>query len=160
MLPEGTRLISADDHLIEPAHLWVDRVPAQYREALPAHRGGRTAARPGCIEDELATSRWARAARWPVPVKGLPAGPRHGPLRRDPARLLRPGGTAVADMDIDGVWGQLCFPNYARFAGHRFFLNVKDRTSGTRACAPTTTTCSTSGAPPTPTGCTAPSSSR
>jgi predicted TIM-barrel fold metal-dependent hydrolase len=33
-------------------------------------------------------------------------------------------------MDIDGVWGQLCFPNYARFAGHRFFLNVKDRELG------------------------------
>ena len=33
-------------------------------------------------------------------------------------------------MDIDGVWGQLCFPNYARFAGHRFFLNVKDHELG------------------------------
>ncbi len=32
----------------------------------------------------------------------------------------------LKDMDLDGVWGQLCFPNYARFAGHRFFLNVKD----------------------------------
>src|SRR4029077_4754861 len=32
----------------------------------------------------------------------------------------------IKDMDTDGVWGQLCFPNYARFAGHRFFLNVKD----------------------------------
>ena len=32
----------------------------------------------------------------------------------------------LKDMDIDGVWGQLCFPNYARFAGHRFFLNSKD----------------------------------
>jgi predicted TIM-barrel fold metal-dependent hydrolase len=33
-------------------------------------------------------------------------------------------------MDIDGVWGQLCFPNYARFAGHRFFLNVQDLDAG------------------------------
>jgi predicted TIM-barrel fold metal-dependent hydrolase len=37
----------------------------------------------------------------------------------DPVERLR-------DMDTDGVHGQLCFPNYARFAGHRFFLNVKD----------------------------------
>jgi hypothetical protein len=29
-------------------------------------------------------------------------------------------------MDIDGVWGQLCFPNYARFAGHRFYLDIDD----------------------------------
>ena len=34
------------------------------------------------------------------------------------------------DMDLDGVWGQLCFPNYARFAGHRFFLGVQDLDAG------------------------------
>ena len=28
------------------------------------------------------------------------------------------------------MWGQLCFPNYARFAGHRFFLDVKDAELG------------------------------
>ncbi len=33
-------------------------------------------------------------------------------------------------MDVDGVWGQLCFPNYSRFAGHRFFLDVDDRELG------------------------------
>jgi predicted TIM-barrel fold metal-dependent hydrolase len=33
-------------------------------------------------------------------------------------------------MDVDGVHAQLCFPNYARFAGHRFFLNVKDQDLG------------------------------
>jgi hypothetical protein len=47
---------------------------------------------------------------------------------------IRPGcydpDERLKDMDIDGVWGQLCFPNYARFAGHRFFLNVKDRDLG------------------------------
>src|SRR5947209_160421 len=26
---------SADDHLIEPPHLWVERVPAKYRETCP-----------------------------------------------------------------------------------------------------------------------------
>ena len=39
---------------------------------------------------------------------------------------IRPGCydpvARLDDMDVDGVWGQLCFPNYARFAGHRFFL--------------------------------------
>ena len=24
------------------------------------------------------------------------------------------------DMDLDGVWAQLCFPSFARFAGTRF----------------------------------------
>ncbi len=29
MLPAGTQLFSADDHLIEPPDLWVERVPAR-----------------------------------------------------------------------------------------------------------------------------------
>ena len=32
MLPTDIKLMSADDHMIEPPHLWVDRVPAR---ALP-----------------------------------------------------------------------------------------------------------------------------
>ncbi|MGR7003453.1 amidohydrolase family protein [Yinghuangia aomiensis] len=36
----------------------------------------------------------------------------------------------VADMDVDQVWGQLTFPNFARFAGHRFFLGVDDLDAG------------------------------
>ena len=47
---------------------------------------------------------------------------------------MRPGCydpvARLEDMDIDGVWGQLCFPNYARFAGHRFYLNAIDRDLG------------------------------
>jgi predicted TIM-barrel fold metal-dependent hydrolase len=43
---------------------------------------------------------------------------------------IRPGcydpAARLDDMDIDGVWAQLCFPNYARFAGHRFFAHVTD----------------------------------
>src|SRR5258708_8628027 len=27
--------MSADDHMIEPRHLWVDRVPARYRDRCP-----------------------------------------------------------------------------------------------------------------------------
>ena len=34
-LTEDALLMSADDHLIEPAHLWVDRVPAKYRDSCP-----------------------------------------------------------------------------------------------------------------------------
>ena len=41
MLPPGTKLMSADDHMIEPPDLWVDRVPTAYRDPLPSHRRGR-----------------------------------------------------------------------------------------------------------------------
>src|SRR5207245_2611426 len=47
---------------------------------------------------------------------------------------IRPGCydpiARLEDMDLDGVWGQLTFPNYARFAGHRFYLNVRDLDAG------------------------------
>src|SRR6476620_8344144 len=35
MLPATTKLMSADDHMIEPPHLWVDRVLAKYRDRCP-----------------------------------------------------------------------------------------------------------------------------
>jgi predicted TIM-barrel fold metal-dependent hydrolase len=43
---------------------------------------------------------------------------------------MRPGcydpKERVKDMDIDGVWAQLCFPSLPKFAG-TFFLNSRDR---------------------------------
>ena len=35
MLPTTARVMSADDHVIEPPHLWVDRVAAPYRDRCP-----------------------------------------------------------------------------------------------------------------------------
>jgi hypothetical protein len=35
MLLDTTKILSADDHVIEPPHLWVDRVPARYRDRCP-----------------------------------------------------------------------------------------------------------------------------
>ena len=33
----------------------------------------------------------------------------------------------LADMDIDGVWGSLCFPNFPRFAGTLFLTDGEDK---------------------------------
>src|SRR5205823_2601561 len=35
MLPADAQLISVDDHLIEPPHTWVSRLPAKYRSIGP-----------------------------------------------------------------------------------------------------------------------------
>jgi predicted TIM-barrel fold metal-dependent hydrolase len=129
MLPPGAKLMSADDHIIEPAHLWVDRVPAPYRDACPRiiEVDGRQA---WLYEDELTYIPMGSCRALPgFDEAGYPPPP--GTARFDE---IRPGcydpSERIKDMDIDGVWGQLCFPNYARFAGHRFFLNVKDRDLG------------------------------
>jgi predicted TIM-barrel fold metal-dependent hydrolase len=125
MLPPDTRILSADDHIIEPPDLWVDRVPTKHRDRCPriVERDGRQA---WLYEDELTY----------IPMgscRALPGHPEHGyPPAPGTANFdeIRPGCydpvERLKDMDVDGVWGQLCFPNYARFAGHRFFLNVKD----------------------------------
>ncbi len=110
--PADARPMSADDHVIEPPHLWVDRVPAKFREACPhiVEVDGRQA---WLYEDELTHIAMRSCRALPgFKEEGYPPAP--GTVER------------LKDMDLDGVWGQLCFPNYARFAGHRFFLNVKD----------------------------------
>lgn len=125
MLPADTRLMSADDHMIEPPHLWVDRVPARYRDACPriVEIDGRQA---WTYEGEVTYIPMGSCRALPgFDEAGYPPAP--GTARFDE---IRPGcydpDERIKDMDIDGVWGQLCFPNYARFAGHRFFLNVQD----------------------------------
>jgi predicted TIM-barrel fold metal-dependent hydrolase len=125
MLLPSTRLISADDHMIEPRHLWVDRVPARYKDSCPriVEVDGREA---WLYEGELTYIPMGSCRALPgFNEAGYPPAP--GTARYDE---IRPGCydpvERLADMDIDGVWGQLCFPNYARFAGHRFYLNVKD----------------------------------
>src|SRR4051794_7724534 len=35
--PAGTRVISADDHLVEPEHLWEERLPAAIRHRAPKY---------------------------------------------------------------------------------------------------------------------------
>jgi len=126
MLPASARLYSADDHLIEPAHLWVDRVPAKYKDRCPRiiEVDGREAWQ---FEDDryFLTMGSCRAAEGFSEI-GYPPAP--GTARYDE---IRPGcydpAERIKDMDLDGMWGQLLFPNYARFAGHRFYLNVKDQ---------------------------------
>lgn len=125
MLPADTKIMSADDHLIEPAHLWVDRVEAKYRDRCPriVEVDGRQA---WLYEDELTHIAMGSCRPLPgIPETGFPPAP--GTANYDE---IRPGCydpvARLADMDVDGVWGQLCFPNYTRFAGHRFFLDAKD----------------------------------
>lgn len=129
MLPTDARLMSADDHMIEPPHLWVERVPAKFRESCPhiVEVDGRQA---WLYEDELTYIPMGSCRALPgFKEQGYPPAPGTANFEE-----IRPGCydpvERLQDMDVDGVWGQLCFPNYARFAGHRFFLNVKDSELG------------------------------
>ena len=125
MLPPDTKLMSADDHMIEPRDLWTDRVPSKFRDGCPriVEVDGREA---WLYEGQLTYIPMGSCRPLPgFDEAGYPPAP--GTARYDE---IRPGCydpvERIKDMDIDRVWGQLTFPNFARFAGHRFYLGVED----------------------------------
>jgi predicted TIM-barrel fold metal-dependent hydrolase len=123
VLHADQKAISVDDHVIEPPHLWQDRLPARYREIGPR-----------VVEIEDGTERWVFEDTVVRINRGnsrtLP-GFDEDPLAVQRFSEMRPGchepKARLDDMDLDGVWASLCFPDFSRFAGHRF-LDVKDKT--------------------------------
>ncbi|MFA1546057.1 amidohydrolase family protein [Actinomadura chokoriensis] len=121
------KLLSTDDHLIEPPHVWSDRLPAALRDRGPviveqARAGGGPPSEVWRYEDRL----------YPTIGLNAVAGKRPEEFGIDPTRYdeMIPGcydpRARLADMDIDGVWGALCFPSFPRFAG-TVFLEGEDR---------------------------------
>ena len=110
MLPASTKLMSADDHMIEPPHLWVDRVPAEFRDRAPRIVDPGNGRDAWLFEDELTYIPMGSCRPLPgLPVQGFPPAP--GTARFDE---IRPGCydpvARIDDMDIDGVWGAAVLP--------------------------------------------------
>lgn len=136
MLPSDAELISVDDHLIEPPTLWTDRLPAKFQDAAPR-----------VVENDAGGHSWAFAGKLTPMTSGIgrvrdEVDESSLPARTDrddlPSRFvrfdqIRPGCydpvARLADMDADGVSAQLMFPQFARFAGHRF-MDTPDRDLG------------------------------
>jgi predicted TIM-barrel fold metal-dependent hydrolase len=135
-LQEWMKLVSVDDHAIEPGDVWTKRMPARYDRVLIPH-----------VEElevdsarlQLGATAYGRVQLWvyagkQYPQIGLNAVAGKDPRTWDvePARYddMRPGCydpvQRLKDMDEDGVWAHLCFPSFARFAGTRF-LEGEDR---------------------------------
>jgi predicted TIM-barrel fold metal-dependent hydrolase len=117
VLTTDTKLISVDDHVIEPPHTWIDRVPAKYREVAPRI----------VIRDDGRQIWHYEAQVVPIPAANVRLRPEATQEPSEPTNFdeMLPGcyepKARLEAMECDGVWAQLCFPNYARFAGHRFF---------------------------------------
>ncbi|MCB0994606.1 MAG: amidohydrolase [Acidimicrobiales bacterium] len=120
MLPPDIRPVSVDDHIIEPPHLWQSRLPAHLAE-----RG------PRVVELDDGTEAWRYEDQVVQTFRGSTRTlPGYDDEPRGVARFseMRPGCfdpvARLADMDLDGVWAQVCFPDFARFAGHRFLSSA------------------------------------
>lgn len=113
--------VSVDDHLIEPAQLWQERVPARYRDRAPR------IVRDG--DQEF----WAYEDRQ-IATIGLNAvaGKKREEFSPEPITYddMRPGcyepAARVADMDQGSVLASMLFPSFPRYCG-QVFHEAKDK---------------------------------
>ncbi|MHB1582961.1 MAG: amidohydrolase family protein [Acidimicrobiales bacterium] len=112
----GDWLVSVDDHVIEPPHVWTDRLAARYHDVCP----------------RMVTTDQGEVWRYEdkeVPTSGLSvaAGKRKEEFSPDPVSFaeMRPGAydpvARIADMDRAGILASLCFPSFPRFCGQVFW---------------------------------------
>jgi predicted TIM-barrel fold metal-dependent hydrolase len=117
-------LISVDDHILEPPHLWVDRVAAADRDRAPH------------MEVRDGVEGWVYDGKH-YPSSGLSAVVGRSKEEFSPAPLpyseMRPGCydpvARLEDMDRAGILASLCFPTITRFCG-QLFMEASDREFG------------------------------
>ncbi len=139
-MSEIPRIVSVDDHVIEPAHVWQDRLPAKYRDIGPrvvqergnmSFVGGTFSYEPDpdgqlgdwwVYEDKRVPQTRLSAAvgfdRDEVKVVGITYDEMRDGCYDPVARL--------EDMDVNHVEASLCFPSFPRFCGQTF-LEAQDR---------------------------------
>jgi predicted TIM-barrel fold metal-dependent hydrolase len=132
------RIISVDDHIVEPQTLWLDRLPSQYHDRAPRieRLKGRLALEGGqgmlLVEDpDAPDAQWGDQWRYDDYAWPLTAGYANvGKLRHTEAMTpityddMLPGcydrDERLADMDLNHTDAQLCFPTLPRFCGQAF----------------------------------------
>jgi predicted TIM-barrel fold metal-dependent hydrolase len=134
-MSEMPKIISMDDHLIEPPDLWQSRLPAKYKDEGPrvvnAPRGKFVL--DGANYREVPGDGPEMASWWhyedhiyqlklTIACPGIPPEEVHpiGVTFEDVAPGCYQPKARIADMDKNHVDGSLCFPNYPRFCGQLF----------------------------------------
>jgi predicted TIM-barrel fold metal-dependent hydrolase len=117
-------LVSVDDHVLEPPHVWQSRVPRRYREDAPR------------LVSDATGEYWVYQGR-KVPTSGLSAvaGREREQFTPEPVPYseMRPGCydsvARLDDMDRAGILASMCFPSFPRFCGQVFYEG-KDKELG------------------------------
>ncbi|MFI5886044.1 amidohydrolase family protein [Streptomyces sp. NPDC051554] len=116
MLPVGARIVSVDDHVIEHPRVWLDRLPSRYVGVGPRVERGPDGNETWVYEGAVAGNFALNAV----------AGKDPRDFGLDPRSYydMIPGcfdiRERVRDMDLEGVWAQVCFPYMGGFAGSVF----------------------------------------
>jgi predicted TIM-barrel fold metal-dependent hydrolase len=135
------KIVSVDDHVIEPPHVWQDRLPAKYKDVGPRVErhplgemtfvGGKFAYAPGTDGDPCD---WWHYEDLLIPHTRLSAAVG---FDRDDVKItaitydeMRKGcwdpEARIEDMDANWTEAQMCFPSFPRFCGQTF-LEASDR---------------------------------
>jgi predicted TIM-barrel fold metal-dependent hydrolase len=109
-------IVSVDDHAIEPAGVWYERLSKADRADGPRH----------VVIDGVA--QWQYDGKI-IPIRGLWAAAGKSVEEFSPSPIsyeeMRPGCydsvARLEDMNIDGVLASLCFPSFPRFCGQTFY---------------------------------------
>jgi predicted TIM-barrel fold metal-dependent hydrolase len=141
---EFPKIISVDDHVVEPPSVWVDRLPSKYQDVGPRvvrapvggieFVGGKFTPTIGEKGQGLPDADWwfYEDLRRPLLRLDAAAGyPRDEvDLRAVTYDDMRPGAWQVearlADMDANWLEASLCFPTFPRFCGQTF-SEAKDK---------------------------------
>lgn len=140
-MPELPMIISVDDHVVEPANLWIDRLPLKYHDVGPRIKrapmgevtfiGGKLTIKPG---SEGAPADWWRYEDLRRPLLRVDSAVG---VPRDQVTMsgitfddMRPGSfeqkSRLEDMDVNHIEASLCFPTFPRFCGQTF-TEAKDK---------------------------------
>jgi predicted TIM-barrel fold metal-dependent hydrolase len=137
-LTDDIKLISIDDHLVEPPGVWVDRLPARYHDRCPRVEEVTEDRVEPFYAKEVHLKKGMQVWRYEdilepnvglTATAGTPIKDRNfNPIRFDQIRRGTWDSSArLADMDEDGVWAQAPFPSFPGFSGNKFvFAKDKD----------------------------------
>jgi len=133
------RIVSADDHVVEPPTLWTERLPARYADVAPRVERGQIApthadsmGRPMTVSpvkyDPRPVDIWCyEDLRMPLWRTMASVGYERDEVTITPMTYdeMRPGcwqqTARLADMDVNGVDASVCYPNaFVRFCGQTF----------------------------------------
>ncbi len=124
--PVKATIISVDDHVVEPPHLFETYLPEKLREKGPR-----------LIETPEGHQVWQFEGQVYTQVgMNAVAGRRKETVKLEPFRFeqMRPGcydvDARVHDMDLGGIWAQLNFPSQITGFCGRVFAAAKDREVG------------------------------